>query len=145
MDEQLIPFRTRCSFRQYMPSKPDKYGMNLFLLCDCVSGYTFNGIPFIGRQGQQRNVNLAADTVKTLCEPLYFSEINVTTNNWFTSTNLAAYLVRKQITLLETMTRNKPDISKESQQERTGKLDRVCLASVIDKHWYLTCQRRTNL
>ena len=30
VDEQLIPFRGRCSFRQYMPSKPDKYGMKLF-------------------------------------------------------------------------------------------------------------------
>ena len=77
-----------------MPSKPDKYGMKLFLLCCCVAGYTFNGIPYIGRQGQQRNVGLAVNTVKTLCEPLYFSEVNVTTDNRFTSTNLAADLLR---------------------------------------------------
>ena len=87
--------------------------MNLFLLCDCVSGYMFNGIPYIGRQGQQQNVGLAADIVKTLCEPLYFSGVNVTTDNWFTSTNLTTGLLRKQITMLSTMRRNKPDIPKE--------------------------------
>ncbi|XP_031334739.1 piggyBac transposable element-derived protein 4-like [Photinus pyralis] len=27
VDEQLIPFRGRCPFIQYMPAKPDKYGM----------------------------------------------------------------------------------------------------------------------
>ena len=32
IDEQLIPFRWRCGFRQYMPKKPDKYGMKLFLM-----------------------------------------------------------------------------------------------------------------
>ena len=51
VDKQLIPFRGRCSFKQYMPSKPDKYGMKLFLLCDCLTGYTFNGKQYLGRQG----------------------------------------------------------------------------------------------
>ena len=71
----------------------DKCGMKLFLLCNCVSGYTFNGIPYIGRQGQQRKVGLAADIVKTLCEPLYFSGVNVTVDNRFTSSSLAADLL----------------------------------------------------
>ena len=26
IDKQLVPFRGRCSFRQYLPSKPDRYG-----------------------------------------------------------------------------------------------------------------------
>lgn len=29
IDEQLVPFRGRVSFRQYIPSKPDKYGMKM--------------------------------------------------------------------------------------------------------------------
>ena len=34
IDEQLVPFRGRCSFRQYMPSKPVKYGLKIWALCD---------------------------------------------------------------------------------------------------------------
>ena len=90
VDEQLIPFRDRCSFKQYMPSKADKYGMKLFLLCDCLTGYTFNGKPYLGRQGNQRNVGLASDVVKILSSPLHFSGINITTDNWFTSSQLAS-------------------------------------------------------
>lgn len=40
VDEQLIPFRGRCSFKQYMPKKPAKYGLKVwaakhhtYLLC----------------------------------------------------------------------------------------------------------------
>ncbi|KAI3358342.1 hypothetical protein L3Q82_014779 [Scortum barcoo] len=30
IDEQLVPFRGRCKFLQYMPSKPAKYGIKIF-------------------------------------------------------------------------------------------------------------------
>ena len=110
VDEQLIPFRGRCSFKQYMPSKPDKYGMKLFLLCDCLTGYTFNGKPYIRRQGNQRNVGLASDVLKILSSPLHFSGINITTDNWFTRSQLAADLLQKQITLLGTMRKNRREL-----------------------------------
>ena len=96
-----------------MPSKPDKYGMKLFLLCDCLTGYTFNGKPYLGRQGNQRNFGLASDVVKILSSPLHFSGINITTDNWFTSSQLAADLLQKQITLLGTMRKNKREFSCE--------------------------------
>lgn len=42
IDEQLIPFRGRCKFRQYMPMKPAKYGLK-FWLCMCAeTGYFYN-------------------------------------------------------------------------------------------------------
>ncbi|XP_057673429.1 piggyBac transposable element-derived protein 4-like [Corythoichthys intestinalis] len=39
VDEQLISFRGRCSFRQYMPSKPGKYGLKIWALCDVETAY----------------------------------------------------------------------------------------------------------
>ena len=113
VDKQLIPFRGCCSFKQYMPSKPDKYGMKLFLLCDCLTGNTFNRKPYFGRQGNQRNVGLASDGVKILSSPLHFSEINITTDNSFTSSQLAADLLQKQITLLGTMRKNRRELPYE--------------------------------
>jgi len=34
IDEMLVPFRGRCSFIQYVPNKPAKYGIKIFALCD---------------------------------------------------------------------------------------------------------------
>ena len=45
--------------------------MKLFLLYDCLTGYTFNGMPYIGRQENHRNVGLSADVVKFLSQPLH--------------------------------------------------------------------------
>lgn len=36
IDEQLVPFRGKCPFRQYMKSKPAKYGIKMFTLTDVL-------------------------------------------------------------------------------------------------------------
>ena len=86
-----------------MLNKLDKCGLKLSLLCDCLADYRFNGMPYIGRQGNQRDVGLSSDVVKFLSTLLHFSGINVTTDNWFTSSQLAVYLLQKQITYLVMM------------------------------------------
>jgi len=32
VDEQLVPFRGGCRFKQHIPSKPAKYGLNVILI-----------------------------------------------------------------------------------------------------------------
>ena len=39
VDETLVPFRGRCSFKRYMPSKHAKYGLKFWCLCDASTGY----------------------------------------------------------------------------------------------------------
>ena len=34
IDEQLLTFRGRCAFRRYMPKKPSKYGIKIWMMCD---------------------------------------------------------------------------------------------------------------
>ena len=144
-DEQLIPFRGRVPFKQYMPNKPDKYGMKLFLLCDCASGCTFNGMPYVGREGNERHVGLAEHVVKTLAEPLFNSGVNITTDNWFTNDTLAEDLLRKHITLPGTMRKNKPAVPPEFQAGKKRLWGRLCLDSHNDKLLFHTCRRQTRL
>ena len=40
IDEMLVPFRGRCSYIQYIPSKPAKYGEKIFTLCDAKIFFT---------------------------------------------------------------------------------------------------------
>ena len=48
IDEQLVPFRERCKFRMYIPSKPDKYGLKIYWLCESYTGYPLRGLPYLG-------------------------------------------------------------------------------------------------
>ena len=50
VDEQLVSFRGRCSFKQYIPSKPGKYGLKIFWNCDSKSSYPLKGEIYLGRQ-----------------------------------------------------------------------------------------------
>lgn len=68
IDEQLVPFRGRCKFRQYMPSKPTKYGIKIFWMCDARVPYAIDGTVYTGRQpGQEVQRNLGESVVQQLC------------------------------------------------------------------------------
>ncbi|GFS25256.1 PiggyBac transposable element-derived protein 4-like [Elysia marginata] len=41
-DESMMPFRGRIEFHQYLPSKPIKYGMKLYMCCESTSGYVLS-------------------------------------------------------------------------------------------------------
>lgn len=49
VDEQLVPFRGRCSFRQYIPSIPARYGIKIWALCDSTTSYAWNMEVYTGR------------------------------------------------------------------------------------------------
>lgn len=49
IDEQLYSYRGRCSFKQYIPSKPAKYGIKYWSLVDCKSGYLSNVFVYLGK------------------------------------------------------------------------------------------------
>lgn len=68
IDEQLVPFRGRCMFRQYIPSKPAKYGIKIFWMCDARVPYAIDGIVYTGKQpGQEVQKNLGENVVQQLC------------------------------------------------------------------------------
>ena len=118
IDEQLIPFRGRCPFRQYMPSKPDKYGMKLFLLVDCNTGYVYTGQPYVGKIGNEITRGLAAKVVKSLAETLHHAGRNITADNYFTDFALASELLLKKTTYVGTLRKNKSDIPPEFQANK---------------------------
>jgi hypothetical protein len=116
VDEQLLGFKGRCPFRQFIPNKPDKYGLKFWLCVDVKSYYVFNAFPYIGRQpDQERQTQIGASVVLQLLKPLYGSNRNVTMDNFFTSIPLAKELQMKNLTLIGTLRKNKPEIPMEFQ------------------------------
>jgi hypothetical protein len=113
--EQLLVFHGRCGFIQYMPSKPAKYGIKIFWICESDTGYALNGeIPHVGKQpGDPVHHNLTTDVVKKICASIYHSSRNVIMDNYFTSLPLLEYLFEKSLTVVGTLRQNKRKIPKE--------------------------------
>lgn len=115
LDEKLEAFRGRCSFRQYMPKKPARYGIKIFALADSRTFYTFNMEIYAGQQpdGPYKKDNSSCEIAKRLLAPLYKSGRNVTTDNWYTSYELANDLLKHEISIVGTIRKNKRVIPPE--------------------------------
>lgn len=76
VNEQLLAFRGRCSFKQYIPSKPAKYGLKMFALVDAKTAY-------VGTQpkGPNKCKNSGENIVLRLAQPVEGSNRNITADN----------------------------------------------------------------
>ena len=48
IDEAIVSFKGRIWFLQYMPKKPNKWGLKAFSLADSKTGYTYNWTLYAG-------------------------------------------------------------------------------------------------
>lgn len=110
IDEMLLAFRGRCQFRQYIPSKPAKYGIKILALVDAKSFYIFNLEIYAGKQpeGPFFVSNKPFDVVNRLVLPISKTGRNVTFDNWFTSYELISHLLNEhKLTSVGTVRKNK--------------------------------------
>ncbi|XP_055336857.1 piggyBac transposable element-derived protein 1-like [Paramacrobiotus metropolitanus] len=112
IDEQLYSFHGHCKFKQYIPKKPSKYGLKNFILADSASKYCCNIQVYTGKSpGAPPERNQGRRVVLDLVQYLGVdSGRNVTTDNFFTDLELGLELLKRNITLVGTMRKNKPDI-----------------------------------
>lgn len=113
LDEMLDPFRGKCSFRQYMPNKPAKYGIKIQALVDARLFYTINLEVYVGVQpaGPYAVDNSTTAVTKRMIQPISGTGRNVTMDNWYTSVPLAEdLLTQHNLTVVGTIKKNKPEI-----------------------------------
>lgn len=109
----LPAFRGKCSFPQYIPSKPNKYGIKIQAAVDARSFYTFNMEVYVGTQpdGPLQCSNKPTDVVIRLCEWISGSGRNATTDNWYSSCQLITTLLDgHNLTSVGTLRKNKTQI-----------------------------------
>ena len=112
VDEMLAPFRGKVPFRMYIPSKPAKYGMKLFMVNDAKSQYCLNAIPYLGRNSVQeldKPVDISQGEFYTmqLLNDLTIAGRTVVLDNWFTSQHLTQTLLDHEMHLVGTIRMNK--------------------------------------
>ena len=89
VDEMFAPFRGRVPFRMYIPSKPAKYGLKIFMVNDAKSQYALNAIPYLGKNSAQEtsrpsDVNPGEFYTMKLIQDLLQVGRAVVCDNWLT-------------------------------------------------------------
>ncbi|XP_038128076.1 piggyBac transposable element-derived protein 4-like [Cyprinodon tularosa] len=121
VDECLVAFRGRCPFRQYMPSKPAKYGIKIWAACDAQSSFAWNMQVYTGKsRGEAPEKNQGTRVVLDMAEGLHGH--NITCDNFFTSYALGEELLKRQVTMLGTVRKNKPELPSELLSVKSRKV-----------------------
>ena len=88
VDEAMIKFQGRSSLKQYMPMKPVKRGIKVWVLADSVNGYFSRLEVYSGKQPGRVETGLGSRVVRSLTADFSGKNHLVAFDNFFTSYDL---------------------------------------------------------
>ncbi|KAK7881874.1 hypothetical protein WMY93_030283 [Mugilogobius chulae] len=119
IDEQLLPTKARCPFTQYMANKPDKFGIKFWVAADVNTKYMLNAAPYLGKDVTRTpGQRLGDSVVMKRAEPFTGKGRNITTDNFFTSLDLARALQEQKTSLVGTMNKKRRELPPSVQEKR---------------------------
>ena len=114
VDEAMIAFRGRLSFRQYLPAKPTKYGIKVWVRADSNNGFVNEFQIYIGKPaGAQREVGLGKRVVLDLTEKIRDKRHHVFIDNYFNSVELIEELLSRNLYGCGTVRSNIKDLPEQ--------------------------------
>jgi hypothetical protein len=101
----------------HIPNKPRKYGIKVMLLADARNQFAYNGYIYaekdtdgVGLSVSVKKNSKPSQSVIRLAKPIYGTNRNITTDNWFSSVELVTLLKPNGLTYVGTMRKSKRDI-----------------------------------
>lgn len=125
-----------------MPSKPAKYGIKVWWVCDASNSYPITGQIYTGKQPSGRETNQGERVVKDLCMRFKGSGRNIVMDNFFTTLPLARLLITWDLSIVGTLKKNKPYIPREMLPSKSREIysslfgfseDNVTICSYVPK------------
>ncbi|XP_062595326.1 piggyBac transposable element-derived protein 4-like [Saccostrea cucullata] len=107
IDEGMIAYKGRHKAKQYIPSKPTRWGLKVWLRCDSISGFCHQLDIYLGRDQYSRGISVGQEVVLKLTESLEGKNFHVFYDSFFTSIALARSLLEKRIFSCGTIMRNR--------------------------------------
>ena len=113
VDETMVGFRGRVSFKQYCPKKPTKYGLKFYVLADSQTGYVFNFMLYTGSEctisllPALSNLPIPGQFVVALAENMLDRGHIIYTDRFYTSIPLANALSERSTGLVGTLVRSR--------------------------------------
>ena len=131
--EAIIGWKDRLVFTTYMPDKPDKYGMKVYLVCESQSGYIWNMEAHTGKSQRIENLvlHLLGDRLLNKGYHLYH-------NNYYNNVRLSEMLLQKNTYVCGTfhLTKGIPkELEERTKYLRKGESSFVRKGQVLVQMW----------
>ncbi|XP_060579431.1 piggyBac transposable element-derived protein 4-like [Ruditapes philippinarum] len=118
VDEAMIAFTGRLSYKQYMPAKPIKRGIKLWMLCDARTAYVHRFEVYLVRQENRPEHGLGFNVVTTLTDHLQHTHRWIFFDNFFTSIELMKRLLEDGLYACGTVRVNRKGFPSELKKPR---------------------------
>ncbi|XP_062570286.1 piggyBac transposable element-derived protein 4-like [Saccostrea cucullata] len=129
IDEGMIAWRGNYSFRVYMPDKPDKFGVKLFMLCDSSNGYCSRFEMYHGTQENVSNKGKIYDLVMRLMNPYLGKGHKLYVDNFYTSPILFHDLFQRRTGACGTMRVNRKGVPADLKTVKLKKGESVAMTN----------------
>ncbi|RXN14776.1 piggyBac transposable element-derived 4-like protein [Labeo rohita] len=96
VDESLMKWKGWVAFRQFIPSKRNRFGVKFFVLCDVLTGYVQDMIIYSGSTTDiqhYQGLGISGSVVMTLLAPYLRKGHVLYVDNWYSSPTLFQYLL----------------------------------------------------
>ena len=116
VDETMVGFRGRFGAKQYMPSKPTKYGIKAFTMADSEHGYMLNVLVYTGKDTLEEadeefaNLPQPGRIVMYLTKPYLGKGHHVFCDRYYSSIPLAEALTKHLTAMTGTIIKNRTDL-----------------------------------
>ena len=115
IDEAMVAFSGRLSFKQYVPLKPTKRGIKIWMRADPSNGYVNDFQVYTGKVANAPEKDLGARVVMDLMEPLSGLGHHLFCDSFFSSPSLFHKLLEKDTHACGTVKANRKGLPKELQ------------------------------
>lgn len=128
VDEELLLWKGRLGFKQYIPNKRSRFGIKMFSICE-ASGYLWNSFVYLGKEANlsdvdkqlEKDLGKSGAVVPKLISNLFGLGYHLYVDNWYTSEALFRYLAANGTVACGTARANRISIPKSLKQEVLAK------------------------
>ena len=118
INEGMILFKGRSSYKQYMPMKPVKRGYKVWCEADAHNGYLTSFEMYTGATQGSTEHGLGSSVVKRLSSPLAGKGYHLYFDNFFTSVDLAEDLLKDGLYCIGTARTNRKKWPQEMRDKK---------------------------
>ena len=138
IDESMVLFKGRLIFKQYIKTKRHRFGIKLFVLCDCETGYILDYIVYTGSQTEIDHVEtlgVTGSVVTTLMKPYLNKGHTLYTDNYYTSPTLSVYLHNRKTNSCGTVRQNRKFMPTLQRKLQKGERQTKCTNTLMTVKW----------
>lgn len=138
IDESLMLFKGRLSFAQYIPLKRRRFGIKLFVICDCKTGFINDFIVYTGKDTDiipERDLGVAGAVVKTLIHKYLHKGHTLWLDNWYSSSLLFDWLHKNTTNACGTVRKNRKEMPKFTEHLRKGQIEAKHTDNILAVRW----------